>query len=305
MPLTDHVGVVSLTRDISTRTLLLVAAAVQKQVTRDFTPIWDLHATVDVFEDISSMPTDYRQVAVFGDPAELAERLEFAIGEQSAARLIENFNAGALEGLHLNAFTRQPFALVAASESWTVTLSHEVLEMITDPFGNHVRAASHPVNPHERVNYLLEVCDPCLATWYPVNGVPVADFYTPWYFEPVRPAGTRYSYTGDLEYPLQILEGGYLTWIDPADSGLYQLQYGESEAIRLAGRPELARTSEPLRTLVDLDPRTPRIGDVPLRPARAAPSWPGATAAMREASEGNALRTAEAVASVIAEKRRR
>ena len=35
--------------------------------------------------------------------------------------------------------------------------------------------------------------------WYPVNGVPVSDFYTPRYFEPVRTDGTRYSFTGEIE----------------------------------------------------------------------------------------------------------
>ena len=47
-------------------------------------------------------------------------------------------------GIHLNAFTRQPFALVAAADAWTVVLSHEVLEMLADPWGNHLIAARTP-----------------------------------------------------------------------------------------------------------------------------------------------------------------
>ena len=103
-----------------------------------------------------------------------------------------------------------------------MTLSHEVLEMITDPFGNRLIAAAHPLDRDQRVRYLLEVCDPCQTVWYPVNGVPVADFFTPRYFDPVRVDRSRYSFTGALEYPLEIMEGGYLSWIDPEDSGLYQ-----------------------------------------------------------------------------------
>ena len=53
MPLTDYVALVSLTRDIPTRELLQVAAAVQKQMTRDFAPLWGIRATVDAFEDLS------------------------------------------------------------------------------------------------------------------------------------------------------------------------------------------------------------------------------------------------------------
>ena len=47
----------------------------------------------------------------------------------------------------MNSFTRQPFALVAANDTWSVSLSHEVLEMIADPFGNRLVAAAHPLDP--------------------------------------------------------------------------------------------------------------------------------------------------------------
>ena len=161
------------------------AAAVQKQITRDFTPYWGLTATVDAFEDLASVPSDYRPVVVFGDPSELAasSRSRSASERRRADR---RFERERLAGLHLNTFTRQPFALVAASDTWSVALSHEVLELIADPFGNRLVAAAHPLDPNQRVKYLLEVCDPCQATWYPVNGVPVSDFYTPRYFDPVR-----------------------------------------------------------------------------------------------------------------------
>ena len=62
VPLTDHVAIVSLTSDIPTRDLLRAAAAVQKQITRDFTPFWGLRATVDAFEDLESVPSDYHPV---------------------------------------------------------------------------------------------------------------------------------------------------------------------------------------------------------------------------------------------------
>jgi len=300
VPLTDHVAVVSLTSEVSTKNLLQAAAAVQKQITRDFTPFWGLRATVDAFEDLPSVPSDYHPVVVFGDPEELMGRLEFAIGEQHAVQLIDDFERDRLSGLHLNAFTRQPFALVEASDAWSVTLSHEILELIADPFGNRLIAAAHPLDPQQRVKYLLEVCDPCQAMWYPVNGVPVSDFYTPRYFDPVAVDRSRYSFTGELELPLQILEGGYLSWIDPQDSGLYQLGAGESEAVLVAGLLELARSTVPLRTVVDANARTPPLTGESLRPARSASASAGAYGAVLEASEGAALRTAGAVFSLAA-----
>jgi hypothetical protein len=300
VPLTDYVALVSLTSDISTRSLLQAAAAVQKQITRDFTPFWGLRATVDVFEDLASVPSDYHPVVVFGDPDELVGRLDFAIGGEYAAQLIDDFERDRLSGLHLNAFTRQPFALVAASDAWSVTVSHEVLELLADPFGNRLIAAAHPLDRRQRVKYLLEVCDPCQGIWYPVNGVPVSDFYTPRYFDPVAVDGTRCSFTGALESPLQILEGGYLSWIDPKDSGLYTLGADESEAVLLADLLQLARSTAPLRTVVDTNARTPQLTGESLRPAPSAVAAFNAYDAVLEASEGAGLRTAEAVVSLAA-----
>jgi hypothetical protein len=298
VPLTDNVAIVSLTSAISTKDLLRAAAAVQKQITRDLTPYWGLPATVNAFADLDSVPSDYHPVVIFGDAAEIEGRLEFALGAEYAAHLVDQFEQNRLEGLHLNAFTRQPFALVEASETWSVTLSHEILEMIVDPHGNRLVAAMHPLNPAERVKYLVEVCDPCQAMWYPVNGVPVSDFYTPRYFDPVWAGTGRFSFTGAVEHPVQILDGGYLSWIDPADSGLYQLGSGETAATRLADLAQLARSTAPLRTVVDADPRTPQITRESLRPASSAASAVGAYDAVLEASEGAGLRTAEAIVSL-------
>jgi hypothetical protein len=301
VPLTDHIALVSLTNDVPTRSFLQAAAALQKQITRDFTPIWGLPATVDAFADLASVPSDYHPVVLFGDPKELEQRLEFAIGEEHAEDLIDDFERGRMSGLHLNAYTRQPFALVAVTETWSVTLSHEVLEMIADPFGNRLIAAAHPLDRAQRVKYLLEVCDPCQAVWYPVNGVPVADFFTPRYFDPVRVDRSRYSFTGALEYPLEIAEGGYLTWIDPKDSGLYQLAAGDAEPVLLADLVQLARSTAPLRTIVDTNPRTPQLSGEVLTPAGSARAAFNAYGAVAEASEGAGLRTAQAVASLRAD----
>jgi hypothetical protein len=298
VPLTDHIALVSLTREIPTRDLLRAAAAVQKQLTRDFTPIWGIRATLDTFEDLESVPSDYHPVVVFGQPDELIGRIERAIGPRYTAELVDGFERGKLTGLHTNAFTRQPFSLVHVNEGWTVTLSHEVLEMTTDPYGNRLIAAAHPLYEAERVKYLLEVCDPCQNVWYPVNGIPVSDFYTPRYFEPVEIPGGRYSFTGEIVRPLQIIDGGYLSWVDPEDSALYTLAYGETVPTQIANLSELPRSATPLRTVVDTSARSPRITAEALRPAKAAKSARTAFDAVTEASEGAGRSTTEAVFSL-------
>jgi hypothetical protein len=295
--LTDHIAIVSLTSDIPAKNVLQAGAALQKQITRDFAPSWGFEATVNVFENLEDVPSDYHPVVLFRDPDELLGQLEYAVGEQYEADLIDDFERDRLTGLHLNAFTRQPFALVEVTDAWSVTLGHEVLEMMADPFGNRLVAAAHPNDPNLRVLYLLEVCDPCQAVWYPVNGVPMADFYTPRYFEPVNVDRTRYSFTGAIEGPLQILEGGYLSYIDPRDSGLYQLT-ADGEVVPIAGIAQLARSSAPLRTVVDTNPRTPQLTREMLRPAISAAAAFRAVDAVGSASAGTALRTAQAAVSL-------
>ena len=95
--------------------------------------------------------------------------------------------------------------------------------------------------------------------YYTVNGVPVSDFYTPHYFDPVRIDSVRYSFTGAIEAPLEILERGYLSWIDPRDSSLYQLIAGKRPVL-LEGVAGLTRSRTALRTVVDTNPSTPRPG---------------------------------------------
>src|SRR4051812_37292130 len=146
MPLINYVALVSFTREISLGNLMQVAAAVQKQVTRDFAPVWGVHGTVDAFAELKDVPSDYHPVVVFGDPDELLGRLEFEIGNVRAARLVEEFRGGRLGGIPLNAFTRQPFALVAFADGWSVAVSHEILEILADPSGNRLVAAAHPTD---------------------------------------------------------------------------------------------------------------------------------------------------------------
>jgi hypothetical protein len=301
VPLTDHLALVSLTSDISLRNLLTIAAALQKQLTRDFIPIWGMPATVNAFADLESVPSDYYPVVVFRGRDELIGRVEGLIGAARTESLMQLFEEDSLGGVHLNAFTRQPFALVEASDAWSVMVSHEVLELVADKYGNRLVAAEHPL-ARRRVNYLLEVCDPCQGTWYPVNGIPLADFYTPRYFDPVRADGVRYSYTGEIVAPLQILDGGYVSWVDPEDSGLYQLAGGDEEPVLIAGLPELALGSAPLRTVVDTNPQTPQITTESLHIARTARAAGLSYEGVREAAEASALRTAEAVLSLALER---
>jgi hypothetical protein len=180
-----------------------VAAALQRQATRDFGPIWNIQATVDAFPRLEDVPVSYWPMIVETD-----------IDTPGAAGVHEDKDG-------------QPFALIAMSDSWSLTASHEMLEMLADPFGRRVLPGKSPKRGQGRVEFLVEVCDPCEADQfaYTVNDVLVSDFYTPHYFDPTHAESTRYSFTGALTRPRQVLRGGYLSWHDPVSDHWWQELY--------------------------------------------------------------------------------
>ena len=206
MSLPTHVAIVPHQVDIPVPELTRVAAALSKQVHKDFAPIWKVDATVDAFARLKDVPADYWPLIVVDDV-------------QGAA------------GYHQDKHG-QPYSLIEFGPDWSMTASHECLEMLADPFGRRLRSANLPDQavklgmPPRRVRYIVEVCDPSEsgAAGYQVNGVLVSDFYTPQFFDPVASAGVRYSFTGKIRKPRQVLKDGYLSWHDPVDGHWYQLR---------------------------------------------------------------------------------
>jgi hypothetical protein len=200
MALPVHVGLVSEESSIELAELTQVAAALQKQVLRDFDPIWRVSADVSAFPTLESLPLDYWPIIIKDD-----------IGAAGAA------------GYHADE-NGQPFSLVQYSGDWTLTASHELLEMLGDPFGRRLVAGDSLRPDQGRVQYLVEVCDPSEATEfsYRINGLVVSDFYTPHFFDPQPSTGVRYSYTGAITAPRQVLKGGYLSWHVPATNDWWQ-----------------------------------------------------------------------------------
>jgi hypothetical protein len=114
-----------------------------------------------------------------------------------------------------------------------------MMEMLVDPFGNRLVASDSPKEGQGRVSILVEVCDPPEAAdfAYTVNGILVSDFYTPNYFDPVATSGVRYSFTGAITEPRQVLRGGYLSWIDSNTNHWWQETWfdGDGPAFRDIG----------------------------------------------------------------------
>jgi hypothetical protein len=158
-------------------------------------------------------------------------------------------------GIHLDN-DGQPFALVSSSgerDVWALTASHEVLEMLADPFGNRVVAGDSPKPGQGRVMFLVEVCDPSEAAefGYSVNGVLVSDFYTPNYFDPVSNSATRYSFTNSLQRPRQVLQGGYLSWEDPGSGEWWQETWFGGQKSKFVSLGRLTSANGSMRSQID------------------------------------------------------
>lgn len=177
-------------------TVAEVAAAIDKQVTRDFSPIWGVNATVSAFPKLTDVPLGYWKIIVQ-----------------------EDLGTPGTYGIHKTSLG-EPVALVQYSAAWAHRASHEVLETLANPSLDRLVVATS-VSAGVRVQILVEVCDPCQTKTYSVNGIDLCDFVTPSYFDPVANPGVRYSFTGDVKEPQGILSGGYLTFHNPADDRWY------------------------------------------------------------------------------------
>ena len=232
--LPHQVALVSDTPAVSFSDVSAVAAALQKQATRDFGPIWQVSATVSAFDALESVPVDYWPVIIRDD-----------IDQPGAAGYHTDDNG-------------QPFSLVQADDQWQLTASHETLEMLADPFGNRTIAGSpppqapRPISTLKRVIYLVEICDPCEDGQfaYGVNGQQLSDFITPHYYDPNGATGTLYSFRGNIKGPHTVLESGYVSFGNPVTNEWYQVIVVNGQ-VQVRDLGKLTRNGRSLRETID------------------------------------------------------
>jgi hypothetical protein len=194
-----HIALIDQSGHVSLEELQTVAADLNQQIQRDFAPIWGNKASVGAYQ--AAPPNTW---AVF-----IKNQLD---------------EPGAL-GYHTDN-SRQPLAYVEYTTDYTVTISHEVLEMIVDPWGNRMHGAPLPeginasqVNlqspPTPRVQYLLEMCDPCENSSYIIGSTWLSDFLMPGWYYTTPHMGVAYSHTGYCTDPRQVANGGYVSFMTP------------------------------------------------------------------------------------------
>jgi hypothetical protein len=265
---TTELALVADTEEIDCSQLSRVCAALQKQAIRDLRPIWQITATVDAFDKLEDIPLGYWPIIVRDD-----------IDMPGAA------------GVHLDQ-DGQPFSLVQYSDSWSLTASHELLEMLVDPWGSRLIAGDSPKADQGRVEFLVEVADPSedAQFGYTVNGFLVSDFYTPQFFDPVTVTGVRYSFGGHLPGPRQVVEGGYLSWHDPVTDEWWQQTWFDAQGSTFHNLGKLTGRSGSLRSAIDArtgtSARITRHGPTSERLTRAVAFMPSVKGSANARAEG-------------------
>jgi len=112
---------------------------------------------------------------------------------------------------------------IASGYQWSVTASHELLEMLIDPDINRTVFIQRPAGAP--ILYSFEICDPCEADQYgyPIEGILVSDFVFPSWFESFRAAGsTQFDLMQHIKQPFELAAGGYIGVYEMSGAGGWQ-----------------------------------------------------------------------------------
>jgi hypothetical protein len=198
--LPQKIALIDQTGKIGSDHLAAVAAANQQHVNLNVAKYWPgISATITTMPDKKPIPPDTWPIFIVGS---------LPPGEG---------------GFHSDDTHNQPYSVVANQAGWMMAVSHEVIEMCIDPFGQ--RLVSGPVIElhggtqvlgNTIVSYIVEACDAPESHGFaiPMSGYSVAlsDFVTPAFYQPAT--GGPFDHMRRIQTPFQILSGGYLSYMD-------------------------------------------------------------------------------------------
>jgi len=195
-----------------------VLPALQAQIHNDFAPAWGIDADL-TFVAQGAPPPAGSWWLTFLDDADQAGALGYHETTNDGLPLAKVFARPALQD----------------GVNWTVTASHELLEMLADPEIN-LTVFVEPTATTGTL-YAYEVCDACEADQfgYKIGDVQVSDFVYPAWFESSRaPGSTRFDQTNSLGSPLPtLLPGGYIGAFDVGSgSGWHQVTAMRNQPVR-------------------------------------------------------------------------
>jgi hypothetical protein len=161
-----------------------LVAALEKQLQRDFVPIWGYPAKLQVTD--KPKPDEWQ--VVFLDDSDAADALGYHDLTKDGQPVSKVFVK----------------STVAAGEKVSVTTSHELLEMLIDP------GAQMWAQNGDSLFYAYEMCDAMEDGEYEIDGIAVSNFVYPSFFESWhKPRSVRFDHLSKVSRPFQTLKNGY------------------------------------------------------------------------------------------------
>jgi len=194
-----------------------VIRAVNRQIEEDFAPAWSISAKLRLDGRSVDQPDKTQNTDMRGDAV-------LYVWDESDVPNAIGYHDKNFRGIPY-AFVFLDIAATKAPDEWTVTLSHEALELIADPEGNLLVMGPHPdPNENRTVFHWFEMCDAVQNEWYRIDGIRVSNFVLPLYFTGTRDedeTGARNDFLGTVGPDGQTLPsfginpGGYVGFYDP------------------------------------------------------------------------------------------
>lgn len=216
------ITIVNRTKKLKDAQVLEAIRAINRQIREDFEPYWSFGATLRLEGAIGAK----------AGKAKLAEMRGDAI-----LYLADKADVEDALGYHDKNYRGIPYGFVFTDlckklgENWTVTLSHEALELLGDAQGNLLVQGPHPANPKKEVFHWFEMCDAVQAQKYEIDGVEVSNFVLPLYFTPGEQQGGRNDFlsTAGL-FSFGVSAGGYIGYYDP-QTGKHETYFAQSDEV--------------------------------------------------------------------------
>ncbi len=198
--------------------------AINRQMSEDFKRYWHRDVELRLEGWTGAQPNAETPIDIRGDAVLYLwdqEDVDDALGYHALT------GAGVPFGF---VFTRLSAQL---GESWSVTLSHEVLEMAIDPEANLLAQGPHP-DPGEEgrtVYHWYELCDVVQGHTYQIDEVEVANFVLPLYFTEGDEHQNHNDFLGTSLPSFRVAKRGYAGFFDP-ETGRHEtwLHPGDSVA---------------------------------------------------------------------------
>lgn len=222
-----------------------VIRAINRQISEDFAPHWHWSATLRL--EGSQGKLDLKGLLELrGD------------GIVYVAKSADDPEVEGALGYHDANFKGVPYGVVfidlakKLNEPWSVTMSHECLELIGDANVNTFAAGPHP-DPGEKgriVFHWYEMCDAVQAETYKIDDVDVSNFVLPLYFTPNDEHGSRNDFLGTTYgkgaklKSFGVNPGGYVGFFDPEknDHATYEADARAKKRRSIKGKlPERTR----------------------------------------------------------------